>query len=322
MSHAIDHVLRGGRLRRERQSRNAPLGEMAVVEDVEVVGVEVVGGEVVGVVVVGTPVVGGAEVVGTVEVDGPGTQAASQQLPVPTMPPLASHFSALDLVEQRFTTSAQFESSMHAVVPSSQKPFSQVPASQIVHVTKPLFLPHVERAAHLVTAPLQLTSRSPLLTASRTVRATQLTYCPWLPLHGHELVICARTVSTRESLQRACASRLDPRATVASMSPRIRCFIREPPSVRNVSNATSRSVAPTARLDPTIRRPLLHRSDLLRAGVNRPLVPVDGNDAGETVEPTTTSAPAHRPRRATSRVSRRNAASAHSTVTLFARFRG
>jgi hypothetical protein len=176
---------------------------MAVVEDVDVVGVEVVGGEVVGVVVVGTDVVGGAEVVGTVEVDAPGTQVAKQQLPVPTTPPLSSHFSALDLVEQRFTTCGHVELSTHAVTPSSHRLFSQVPGSQIVHVTKPSFLPHVERAAHFVTAPLQLASKSPLRTASRTAWATQLTYWPWLPVQGQAAKILSRTESTRESVQRA-----------------------------------------------------------------------------------------------------------------------
>jgi hypothetical protein len=148
------------------QSRNAPLGEpcVVVVAGDVVVGVDVVGGAE----VVGTDVVGGLEVVGDVEVVAPGTQAASQQLPVLATPPLASHASALDLVEQRLTTSAHVESSIHAVTPSSHRPFSQVPASQIVHVTKPLFLPQVERAAQRVTAPLQLASRSPLRTASRT----------------------------------------------------------------------------------------------------------------------------------------------------------
>jgi hypothetical protein len=72
---------------------------------------------------------------------------------------------------------------MHAVTPSSHKLFVHVPGEQIAQVTKPDFLPQVERAAQRVTAPLQLTSRSPFCTAVRTLRATQLTYCPWFPVH-------------------------------------------------------------------------------------------------------------------------------------------
>ena len=157
---------------------------MAVVEVVEVVGVDVVGAlEVVGTVVVGAAVVVGREVVGTVVVgwvvvDGPPSHVASQQLPEPTTPPLASHCAALDFVEQRFTTDGHAELSAQAVTPSSHTPSLHVPGSQIAQVTKPLFLPQVERAAQRVTAPLQLASRSPLRTASRTWWATQLTYWP------------------------------------------------------------------------------------------------------------------------------------------------
>jgi hypothetical protein len=99
---------------------------------------------------------------------GDATHAASQQLPDPATPPLASHASALDLVEQWFRTGGHCELSAHTVVPSSHNPAVQVPVLQIAHVTKPVFLPHVERAAHRVTAPLQLVSMSPFLTASRT----------------------------------------------------------------------------------------------------------------------------------------------------------
>ena len=90
---------------------------------------------------------------------------ASQQLPDPATPPFAEHSSALDFVEQWFTTGGHIELSVHVVTPSSQSPVVQVPGLQIAHVTKPVFFPHVERAAHRVTAPLQFPSRSPFLTA-------------------------------------------------------------------------------------------------------------------------------------------------------------
>src|SRR5262249_11905442 len=59
-----------------------------------------------------------------------------------------------------------------------------VPGLQIVHVTKPAFLPQVERAAQCVTLPLQFVSSSLFCTAAFAARATQLTYCPWFPVHG------------------------------------------------------------------------------------------------------------------------------------------
>jgi hypothetical protein len=118
---------------------------------------------------------------------------ASQQLPEPAKPPFAAQWSELDLVEQRFRTSGHVELSEHAVVPSSQNPFVHVPGSHSAQVTKPDFLPQVERAAQRVTAPLQFTSSWPLATASRTWRLTQLTYCPWLPVHGQALLMSART---------------------------------------------------------------------------------------------------------------------------------
>ena len=119
------------------------------------------------------------------------------------MPPLAVQRSAVDFVEQWFRTGGQVELSVHAVTPSSQKPFVHVPGEQSAQVTKPDFLPQVERAAQWVTAPLQFTSNWLLRTAALAARATQLTYWPWLPVHGHWLLICARTWSTRESVQPA-----------------------------------------------------------------------------------------------------------------------
>jgi len=108
--------------------------------------------------------------------------AASQQLPEPTVPPFASHSSGLDLVEQWFTTGGQSVLRAHAVTPSSHTPLVHVPGLQLVQVTKPVFFPQVDRAAHRVTAPLQFVSMSPSRTASRTACATQLTYRPWLPV--------------------------------------------------------------------------------------------------------------------------------------------
>jgi len=99
---------------------------------------------------------------------GDDTHVASQQLPDPATPPFAAQRSALDFVEQWFTTGGHIELSVHMVTPSSQTPFVQVPGLQIAQVTKPDFFPHVERAAHRVTAPLQFPSRSPFLTAAFT----------------------------------------------------------------------------------------------------------------------------------------------------------
>jgi hypothetical protein len=99
---------------------------------------------------------------------GDDTQVASQQLPDPATPPFAAQRSALDFVEQWFTTGGHIELSVHMVTPSSQTPLVQVPGLQIAQVTKPDFFPHVERAAHRVTAPLQFPSSSLFLTAAFT----------------------------------------------------------------------------------------------------------------------------------------------------------
>jgi hypothetical protein len=99
---------------------------------------------------------------------GDDTHVASQQLPDPATPPFAAQRSALDFVEQWFTTGGHIELSVHMVTPSSQRPLVQVPGLQIAQVTKPDFFPHVERAAQRVTAPLQFVSRSLFRTASRT----------------------------------------------------------------------------------------------------------------------------------------------------------
>ena len=148
------------------QSMKAPLGDPSVVDVVVVDGVIVVGTDVVGgTEVVGADVVGGGAIVVVVD---PTTHVALQQLPEPTMPPRASHFSAVDLTEHLLTTEGQSASTPHAVEPSSQSPSVHVPDSQIAHVTKPSFFPQVERAAHRVTAPLQFASTSPFRTASRT----------------------------------------------------------------------------------------------------------------------------------------------------------
>jgi hypothetical protein len=121
-------------------------------------------------VVVGGPVVVGGDVVGgaAVVVVDPPTHVALQQLPEPAMPPRSSHFSAVDLTEHLLTTAGQSTSVAHAVTPSSHWPAVHVPGSQIAQVTKPSFLPQVDRAAQRVTVPLQFGSTSPFRTASRT----------------------------------------------------------------------------------------------------------------------------------------------------------
>ena len=63
-------------------------------------------------------------VVGPASVVVVGVQVASQQLPEPTTP---AQRAALDLIEQRVTTGGHVALLVHAVVPSSQKPFVQVP---------------------------------------------------------------------------------------------------------------------------------------------------------------------------------------------------
>ena len=109
-------------------------------------------------------------------------QLAAQQLPLPTTTVApggalagTAHFEASDFVEHRRSTAAHSLLSVHAVTPSSHTPFAHVPGSQTEQVTKPLFLPHVERAAQRTTLPLQLTSSRPLETASFSACATQLT---------------------------------------------------------------------------------------------------------------------------------------------------
>jgi hypothetical protein len=77
---------------------------------------------------------------------------ASQQLPDPTTP---WHSVALALVEQWVTIPGHVALDVQIVVPSSQSPFVHVPGSHREHVTNPDFFPHVDRAAHRVTAPLQ-----------------------------------------------------------------------------------------------------------------------------------------------------------------------
>jgi hypothetical protein len=165
------------------------------------------------------------------DVDQPGVQLARQQV-APVLesttavlpagaPPFTTHLAASDLIVQRSTTGGHVELSVQRVVPSSHVPVVEpsgmvhVPGLQIVHVTKPSFLPQVERAAQRVTLPLQFTSSSLFLTASLAARATQLTYCPWFPVHGPfpfedalwQLArIASRTVGRRGSLHPAFAT--------------------------------------------------------------------------------------------------------------------
>jgi len=82
---------------------------------------------------------------------------------VPGEPPAALHASALDLM-WHFTTAGQETVGLHAVVPSGQTPFTQVPAVAKQQVAKPGF-PQVERAAQRVTAPWQFLGSAPLFIA-------------------------------------------------------------------------------------------------------------------------------------------------------------
>ncbi len=73
------------------------------------------------------------------------------------------HSAALDLV-WHLITAGQGTVALHAVVPSGQSPFTQVPGVAKQQVAKPGF-PHVERAAQRVTAPWQLGGSAPLFIA-------------------------------------------------------------------------------------------------------------------------------------------------------------
>jgi hypothetical protein len=113
---------------------------------------------------------------------------ASQQLgctPTHAVPPLgALHAAALLLVEHFVTV-----------------PFVRQ------QVTKPA-LPHVERAAHLTTAPLQVFGSVFAATAALATPATHLTYCPWFVAvaQGHAVSAAARVAATAAgSLQSARA---------------------------------------------------------------------------------------------------------------------
>jgi hypothetical protein len=153
-------------------------------------------------------------------------------------PPFTTHLVASDLIVQRSTTGGHVELSTQVVVPSSQVPEPSttvhVPGLQIVHVTKPSFLPQVERAAQRVTLPLQFTSSSWFLTASLAARATQLTYCPWFPVHGPfpfedalwQLArIESRTVGRRGSLHPAFATDVTSAMPPARASETARCLM-------------------------------------------------------------------------------------------------
>src|SRR5438477_10584608 len=137
---------------------------------------------------------------------GAGGQVALQQLPVPVIP--VRQWEVSDLVEQCVTTCGHGTVAEHAVTPSSQRPSVHVPGSHVTQVTKP-FLPQVERAAQRTALPLQFTSSSPLLTASRTLPTTQRTYCPWFLSQVHSLRTRSRTVFRSGSLQPAEAVEWD-----------------------------------------------------------------------------------------------------------------
>jgi hypothetical protein len=103
---------------------------------------------------------------------------ASQQLgctPTHAVPPLgALHAAALLFVEHFVTV-----------------PFVRQ------QVTKPA-LPHVERAAHLTTAPLQFAGSVWAATAALATPATHFTYCPWFVAlaQGHVASAAARVAAT------------------------------------------------------------------------------------------------------------------------------
>jgi len=77
------------------------------------------------------------------------------------------HWTALDF-ERHLVTAGHWVASVHTVVPSWQSPVValQTPGDAKQQVTKP-GLPHVDRAAHRVTVPLQFVGR-PFATASFT----------------------------------------------------------------------------------------------------------------------------------------------------------
>jgi hypothetical protein len=76
----------------------------------------------------------------------------------------------------------------------------------VEQVTKP-DLPHVDRAAHRVTLPLQFVGR-PFATACFTACATQLTYCPWLveASQTQVLAMLARTVAAMAGSEHRAAA--------------------------------------------------------------------------------------------------------------------
>src|SRR5262249_39990496 len=119
--------------------------------------------------------------------------------------------------------------SLHVVTPSSQRPLVQVPGSQTEQVTKPSFLPHVERAAQRTTLPLQLTSRRPLETASFSAGATQLTCWPWFAVQEQDARISSRTAGASGSVQAARAGEAKSARPPASTRPRANLCIWNPP---------------------------------------------------------------------------------------------
>jgi len=130
-------------------------------------------------------------------------QVASQQLPEPTTP---EHNAGFDLGEQCVTTAGHVALVAHAVTPSSQTPFVQVPGVHSAQVTKPDF-PQVERATHRMMLPLQFTG-SPFATACFTWWATQLTYWPWLvaAVQEHVFAMLVRTAAAMAGLSHFAAA--------------------------------------------------------------------------------------------------------------------
>ena len=103
-------------------------------------------------------------------------QLEQHVLVVPTDPPAAVQRSASRLIEQVVPSTQLASVVQRSAGFSTQVPLVRlhVPSRCLVHVTVPAF-PHVERAAHRVTFPLQSSGIAPLLARPFTWWATQLT---------------------------------------------------------------------------------------------------------------------------------------------------
>src|SRR5262249_958811 len=126
----------------------------------------------------------------------------------------------------------------------SQTPFVHVPGSHVRQVTKPDFLPQVERAAQRSTLPRQFWSSWPERMASRTLPVTQLTYCPWFLSHEHSPRMLSRTVWRFGSLHPALA--VDPESTTPAVntSARASVLIVDLPLARDRTSVRRRGSIP------------------------------------------------------------------------------